>query len=150
MAERLHRSRTCFVCGTENPHGLGLQPMGDGKKVYVEYTPAEAHRGFSNAIHGGMTATLLDEVCGHAAGLAVDGKAATVELTITYLAPLRVAEPVRVEGWVTRRRGRVLHGRGQILAATSGKVLAEARGRFLALDERQLGRFTGRERPGAA
>jgi acyl-coenzyme A thioesterase PaaI-like protein len=149
--EPLHRSRSCFVCGTENERGLHLQPRKDGRKVYVEYTPAEAYRGFSSTIHGGLTAMLLDEVVGHAAGLAVDGKAATVELTITYKAPVRVGSPVRAEGWVAQRRGKVLFGRGRLISLAPGpdgkvgKVLAEARGRFLGLDEKLLGRFTGRD-----
>ncbi len=147
MDEPLHRSRSCFVCGTENARGLGLQPRRDGDKVSVDYTPEETYRGFSNTIHGGLTATLLDEVVGHAAGLAVDGKAATVELTITYRAPVRVGSPVRAEGWVSSRRGHGLYGRGRLVSTAEGQVgqvLAEARGRFRGLDAKLLGRFTGR------
>ena len=152
MDEPLHRSRSCFVCGTENARGLGLQPRKDGDKVYVEYEPSADFRGFSSTIHGGLTAMLLDEVVGHAAGLAVDGKAATVELNITYRAPVRVGAKVRAEGWVSQRRGHWLFGRGRLIAiaqpdgANGGgeQVLAEARGRFRALDDRLLGRFTGR------
>jgi hypothetical protein len=142
--EPLHRSRSCFVCGTENERGLHLQPRRDGKKVYVEYSPAADYRGFSSTIHGGMTATLLDEVMGHVAGLRVDGKAATVELTITYKKPVRVGSPIRAEGWIARKRGKWLYGRGRVLSMAegeAGRVLAEAKGRFIALDDRLLGRF---------
>jgi acyl-coenzyme A thioesterase PaaI-like protein len=144
MDEPLHRSRACFVCGTENPGGLGLQPMRDGKKVYVEYRPDVIYRGMSSAIHGGMVATLLDEVVGHAAGVACQGKAATAELTIVYKAPLKVGERVRAEGWYLRKSGRYLLGRGQIIALEgerTGRVLAEARGRFVMVDERLRKRF---------
>ncbi len=145
----LHRSRACFVCGTDNPDGLGLQPLGEGDKVYVEYTPEAAYVGMSSTIHGGMVATLLDEVLGNVAGLAVDGKAATAELNVTYRGPLRVGERVRAEAWVTRKAGRYVFSRGRILALVgerAGKVLAEGRGRFVVVDERLRQRFIDRPR----
>ena len=146
MRDALPRSQHCYVCGTDNPTAFKLAPHREGKKVVLAYTPAPGHRGFSNTIHGGVTATLLDEVIGHAAGILAEGKAATVELKITYKSPVRVGQAVRVEGWCHRRRGRYIYGQGRVLSlapADAGKVLAEGKGRFVVLDERLLGRFIG-------
>lgn len=143
MGEPIFRSRACFVCGTENPGGLNLAPEREGKKVVVRFTPADAHRGFSKAVHGGITASLLDEVVGVAAGQRTGGKCATVELSVQYRRPLTVGVEVRAEGWYVRRQGKLVLGAGRIVDG-GGNVLATARGRFLPLDERQLSRFIDR------
>ena len=130
------------MCGTDNPGGLNLALERDGHKVTLRFTPGRTHRGFSRAIHGGITASLLDEVVGVAAGQASGGKCATVELTVTYRRPVLVGVEVRAEGWAVRRQGRMILGAGQ-LTDPEGRVLASARGRFLPLDESQVAKFVG-------
>src|SRR5262249_2608434 len=103
MGEPVFRARGCFVCGTDTPAGLNCAPAREGRKVVVRFTPGEAHRGFSKAVHGGITASLLDEVVGVATGERAGGKCATVELAVTYRRPLLVGVEVRVEGWYVRR-----------------------------------------------
>jgi uncharacterized protein (TIGR00369 family) len=132
------------VCGTDNPGGLNVGPEREGKKVVLRFTPGDTHRGFSKAVHGGITASLLDEVVGVAAGQRTGGKCATIELTVAYKRPLLVGVEVRAEGWYVRRQGKLVLGAGQIVDGR-GQVLATARGRFLPLDERQVSRFVGRD-----
>jgi uncharacterized protein (TIGR00369 family) len=142
MAEPLYRARNCFVCGTDNPGGLNLAPQKEGDKVFVRFIPGDVHRGFSKAVHGGITASLLDEVVGVAAGQASGGKCATVELTVTYRRPVLVGVEVLAEGWPTGKEGRFMLAEGQV-TDSEGNVLATCRGRFLPLDDKQVGRFVG-------
>ena len=142
MGEPIFRSRAGFVCGTDNAAGLNLAPEREGNKVVVRFTPGEAHRGFSKAVHGGITASLLDEVVGVAAGQRTGTKCATVALSVQYRRPLTVGAEVRAEGWYVRRQGKAVLGAGRIVDR-AGNVLATARARFLPLDERQLSRFIG-------
>ena len=144
MGEALFRARGCFVCGTDNPGGLNLGPERDGKKVFVRFTPGDSHRGFSKAVHGGITASLLDEVVGVAAGQRADTKCATVELVVAYKRPLLVGVEVRAEGWYVRRQGKLVLGAGRVID-TAGNVLATARGKFLPLDDKQVSRFVGKD-----
>jgi uncharacterized protein (TIGR00369 family) len=143
MGDPVARSRRCFVCGTANPSGLGLAPEREGKKVVARFTPGEAHRGYAKAMHGGLTASLLDEVVGVATGERAGGMCATVELAVSYRRPVLIGVEVRAEGWYVRRQGKLLLGAGRLLDG-EGKVLATARARFLPLDERQLARFVDR------
>ena len=142
MGEPIFRSRGCFVCGTDNPGGLDLALEREGNKVVVRFTPRDTHRGFSKAVHGGITASLLDEVVGVAAGQRSGGKCATVELTVGYARPLLVGMEVRAEGWYVRRQGKLVLGAGRIVDG-EGRVLATARGKFLLLDAEQAARFVG-------
>jgi uncharacterized protein (TIGR00369 family) len=145
--EAIFRSRGCFVCGTDNPGGLNLAPMKDGKKVTFTFTPRREHLGFSKAVHGGITASLLDEVVGVACGLSADGKCATVELNVTYKRPVLEGVPVRAEGWYVRKKGRFVFGAGQLLDP-DGKVLATARLRCIPLQAEQIKRFVGESESG--
>jgi uncharacterized protein (TIGR00369 family) len=142
MGDAVFRSRHCFVCGTENPCGLNLAPERDGDKIVARFTPGQAHLGFSKAVHGGITASLLDELVGVACGIHVNEKCATVELSVTYRRPLLEGAEVRVEGWFVRREGKLAYGAGQVLDP-AGKVLATAQARFLILEEHQAKSFRG-------
>src|SRR5689334_3063379 len=112
MSTPVFRSKSCFVCGTENPAGLDLAPMRDGDKVILEFTPRREHLGFSRAVHGGIAASLLDEVIGVSCGIETDSKCATVELAVKYHRPLLEGVAVRAEGWPTGADGRFHRGEG--------------------------------------
>src|SRR5262249_3924973 len=140
MGEPVYRSRSCFVCGTANASGLNVAPKREGKKVVARFRPGDGHRGFPRAMHGGITASLLDEVVGIATGERAGVKCATVELSVAYRRPVMIGREVRAEGWYVRRRGKWLHGAGRVVDE-QGQVLATARACFLLLDERQLSRF---------
>jgi uncharacterized protein (TIGR00369 family) len=140
MGEPIYRARGCFVCGTENPGGLNVAPEREGHKVVARFVPGDAHRGYSKAVHGGITASLLDEVVGVAAGQRAGVKCATVALSVQYWRPLTVGMEVRAEGWYVRRHGKLVLGSGRVVDV-AGNVLATARGRFLPLDDRQLTQF---------
>jgi uncharacterized protein (TIGR00369 family) len=144
MPEPIFRPKSCFVCGTDNPGGLNLPLVREGKKVTLRFVPERQHLGFSRAVHGGITATLLDEVVGVACGERTDGKCATVELTVAYKRPVLQGVEVLAEGWYVRRQGRLVIGAGRLLDP-AGRVLATARGRFLVLDASQIARFVGAE-----
>jgi uncharacterized protein (TIGR00369 family) len=142
MGDPVFRSKGCFVCGTDNPGGLNLPLTREDGKVWLAFTPSRPHLGFSRAVHGGIVASLLDEVCGVACGLESDGKCATVELTITYRRPLLEGVAVRAEGWCDGRDGRFCLGAGRIVDG-AGHVLASATGKFLPLTDEQIAKFVG-------
>ncbi|MDW7650133.1 MAG: PaaI family thioesterase [Bacillota bacterium] len=52
----------CFVCGKGNPHGLQLEFWRDGDNYITEFYTDERYQGYSGVTHGGITATILDEV----------------------------------------------------------------------------------------
>ena len=142
MSEAIFRSKGCFVCGTDNPAGLNVGPTKEGHKVTLEFVPRREHLGFSRAVHGGITASLLDEVVGVACGQRTGGKCATVELTVSYRRPLLEGVAVKAEGWYLRRHGKLVLGAGQVLDP-DGRVLATCRGRFAPLGAEQVKRFVG-------
>jgi acyl-coenzyme A thioesterase PaaI-like protein len=52
----------CFVCGSENPDGLGLHIFQDGTDAVATFTPKSTHEGYPDRLHGGMVGMLVDEM----------------------------------------------------------------------------------------
>ena len=53
--------RNCFGCGTENHHGLRMEFQSNGVQLRSSLLMEPRFRGWSNLIHGGILATILDE-----------------------------------------------------------------------------------------
>lgn len=126
-------SRMCLVCGLEN--GLGLQARFydlDSQQVLALFTPADQHQGYPGRLHGGIAASLLDELIGRAIrsryGEEVWG--VTIELNTRYRQPIPLGEPIRAIARLTQESRRHFEGTGEILLA-DGSVAVEATGRYL-------------------
>ena len=52
----------CFGCSPDNKHGLRMTFIEDGDTVISEWEPREYMQGFFNVLHGGIQATLMDEI----------------------------------------------------------------------------------------
>ena len=123
-------TKSCFVCGEDNPHGLQLRSRIEDDRVVLDYTPRDRDRGWMHIVHGGITITLMDEVMTWAAMLAVRGACVAAELTSRLKRPVEVGQALRVEGLVTETRSRVVLTEGCILD-DHGQVLASATGKYM-------------------
>ena len=129
--KELPHTHSCFVCGESNPLGLNLRFYADGPIVQTRFTPRPEHIGFKQVVHGGIIATVLDEVMVWACVVTAKRLAYCGELTVRYLQPLRPGEEVLVTGeLVTNRRDKIFdaradfkNGAGQLLATATGKSL---------------------------
>ncbi len=130
-------TRSCFVCGQDNPHGLHLKSRVEDGRVVIDYVTREADLGYRHIVHGGIAMTLLDEVMTWAAILAARRVCVAAEMTARLKQPIRVGHALRVEGWVTRAASRVLLTEGRILGA-DGSILMAASGKYMPMPEDQL------------
>lgn len=123
----------CFGCGHQNQHGLRLafRVLDDGT-VEADYTAPEHFCGAPNVVHGGIQATLLDEIMGMAVHAATDEARTlhvTVDLKLRYRRPTPSGAPLTLRAHVTRVDGRDVFSEGQILDG-NGEVLTRAESRF--------------------
>jgi uncharacterized protein (TIGR00369 family) len=123
----------CFGCGG-NARGMRLAFEFDesSQRVIGRFRLGPEYQGATGFIHGGIIATVLDEVMSKLSRFS-NVRAVTAELTVEYLRPVRVDEELRVEGFATRRDGRELYQEGEIRNA-EGVLLARGRGRFVIID----------------
>jgi len=124
----------CFGCGGGNARGMRLAFEFDEsrQRVIGHFRLGPEYQGATGFIHGGIIATVLDEVMSKASRFS-NVRAVTAELTVEYLRPVRVDEELQVEGFATRRNGRELYHEGEIRNA-AGVLLARGRGRFVIID----------------
>jgi uncharacterized protein (TIGR00369 family) len=131
----LPHTKSCFVCGEANPHGLNLRSETDGRIVQAHFVPRQEHVGFRDTVHGGLIATLLDEVMVWACAVRTKKFAYCAELNVRFLIPLKPGErALAVAELVVDRRGRLFEANAK-LRSDSGKILATAAGKYLPIRE---------------
>jgi uncharacterized protein (TIGR00369 family) len=124
----------CFGCGGANALGMQLAFEQDDSthRIRGVFRIGAQYQGGPGFVHGGIVATLLDEVMAKVNRFEKD-IAVTAELTVEYLKPVRVEQEVTVEGWEVERNGRLRMRQGEI-RDSSGAVLARGRGKFVEID----------------
>ena len=117
----------CFVCGRKNPAGLYMQFYDNGKdEVLSEYTVAERYQGYPGIVHGGILASMLDEVVGRVAMIGDHHHfMVSVKLQVLYRHPVPVKTPLIIRGHIIRIRGRLGKAQGEIILP-DGKTACEA------------------------
>ena len=122
----------CFGCGPANPSGLKLRFYETDDGVESEYVVPSDLDGAPGIVHGGIQATLLDEVMCMTAYAKAGTGVVTGELTVRYLRPAPSGMPLLLAGRITQTRGRSFFIAGSIRLADGGEELTHARGRFFA------------------
>ena len=133
--QRQPGSALCFVCGTDNPHGLGATFFDDGVEVWTEVTPAEHHQSWPGVLHGGVVSAILDETIGRVAFLQ-DRWVQTAKLEIRFKRPAPLGVALVARGRLVQDRRRLMEMRGELRTVGSDDVLAEAQGVFVPLPDR--------------
>jgi len=125
----------CFGCGGANDAGMKLTfEQDNGKRRIVgRFVLGERYQGGGGMAHGGIIATLLDEVMGKVCRFR-EVRAVTAELNVEYLKPVNVENEIVVEGWETEQKGRNLFHVGEI-RNLAGDVLARGKGRFVIIGD---------------
>lgn len=129
--QELPHTHSCFVCGESNTIGFRLRFETDGRIVQTRFRPRAEHNGFKNVMHGGLIATVLDEVMVWGCAVATRQFAYCAELTVRFVHPARPGEElVAIGELAANRKGKVFEAKGT-LRDGSGKTLAEATGKYL-------------------
>jgi uncharacterized protein (TIGR00369 family) len=122
-------SRHCFVCGVQNPFGLGLHFADDGaSSVRAEFTVPEQFNGYPGVVHGGIVAAILDETSGRALlarGHDIRNLFVTLKMEIRYRQPTPTDTPLTAIGNIVKANASraVVHGE---IRLPDGTVTAEA------------------------
>ncbi|MCK9419150.1 MAG: PaaI family thioesterase [Nitrospirae bacterium] len=127
---QLRDNQRCYVCGKENPAGLGVDFEIDKERraISAKFTPSDIHQGYEGIVHGGILSTLLDEAMGKLT-VSLGIPAVTVEITVTFKSPAAPGEELFISGRLTHEIRRLIHAEAKI---ERGPVLiAEATGKLL-------------------
>lgn len=72
----------CFGCSPKNPVGLHLSFVLEGDEVIGKWTPTHNYEGWHNILHGGIQATLMDEIASWAVLSILKTSGFTVKMNI--------------------------------------------------------------------
>jgi uncharacterized protein (TIGR00369 family) len=129
----------CFGCGQANASGLRLKFRRVEGGVEAEYIVPDAYNGAPGIVHGGIQATLLDEIMGMTTHVALghdDGRIATTHMSVRYRRPAATNVPLLIRGRVVKREDPYLFLEAEIVDA-EGRVLTEAEARFKRLGDKR-------------
>ena len=82
----------CFGCSPFNEIGLQLDFWENGDELIATWRPRKSFEGWMGVLHGGIQATLLDEIAGWIIMIKMKTAGVTVEMNIDYLKPLAIAK----------------------------------------------------------
>jgi uncharacterized protein (TIGR00369 family) len=138
----------CFGCGPANPVGLHLDFLVAADQSVVSVpTLTDIFEGPPGMVHGGVTATVLDEAMSKS--VRVRGlTAVTRQMEVEYLRPVPSGGTFRVEGRLIRSEGRKHWTEARILDGRS-HVLATAKGLFIEVRASRLTPGQPEDRPEA-
>jgi acyl-coenzyme A thioesterase PaaI-like protein len=130
-------TKSCFVCGEDNPRGLRLRSRVEDGRVRLNYRTRMSDVGYRHIVHGGIAATLLDEVMTWAAILETERICVAAEFSVRLKAPLEVEQHILAEAWITRGSSRICYVESHILADNS-TVLLKGSGKYMPMPGEQV------------
>lgn len=137
-------ARDCFVCGMKNDFGLKTRFYEEGEELIAYFTPRHEHQSYPGRLHGGVAASILDEIIGRAMQIEdPDIWGVTTDLKIKYRKPLPLDCELKAVGRITSSNRMMFEGTGEILTP-DGKVAVSAHGLYMKLDVNNItdGDFT--------
>ncbi len=117
------------MCGQENSNGLKARFFHDGSCATTTVVTTPEFEGYRGMHHGGIVATLLDEVMIKAI-LAEEIYAVTAEMTIRFRRPAKTGVSLTYCGRITGRKGRTFFTTG-VVTDPDGNIIAEGTGKYI-------------------
>jgi uncharacterized protein (TIGR00369 family) len=126
------------VSGPANPSAVDVTIRRDGGEAVADVVFDRRFEASPGRVHGGITAAVFDDVMGYVN--VVDGVAAyTLELTVRYLAPMPLGQPVQFRARTTERDDRRSTVTAEARASDDDRLLADATATFAVLSPERLG-----------
>ena len=96
----------CFGCSPANTSGLQMTFYTNEVAVYSNITVPDHLCGWNNLVHGGVITTIMDEIMSWAAIYLLKRVAMTKSISVDFLKPVYVGNPLKAEGRVLDTKGK--------------------------------------------
>ena len=87
-----HESYNCFACAPNNPIGLHMEFFEEGDEIIAFWKPTPDFQGWIDTLHGGIQATLIDEIASWAVLRKLQAAGVTTQLNVRYRRPVLTTE----------------------------------------------------------
>lgn len=138
----------CFGCGQKNPLGLKMNFMESDDCLHAIWKPSAVYQGYNNILHGGIIATLLDEIGAWCVSVKIGTASVTSEMKIKFLKPVLINKgeiKIKAEIESHAEKNAILNC---YLFDGQSKLCAESVGKYFLFPEevaRKKYRYPGRE-----
>lgn len=133
--ETLPNSKSCFVCGLRNSSGLQLRFETDGVRVRTRFVPRPEHAGFVGVVHGGILATVLDEIMVWACAVQTRAFGYCAEMSVRFRSPARPGRKLEASAQlIENKRGRLYLAEAEI-RADANILVATATGKYMPIPD---------------
>lgn len=139
IVKHFENGKHCFVCGTENDAGVHAEYfLTDDGMVIGLATPRPCHQSYPYTVHGGVSASLLDDaLCRAIKSIEPDRWGVTVEFTTVYKRPVPYDAPLVVTAVLTDDGEKIFSSYGEIILE-DGTVAVTANGKFFKMSPDRL------------
>ncbi|MGB5989719.1 MAG: PaaI family thioesterase [Marinifilaceae bacterium] len=122
----IDKNYNCFGCSPHNDKGLKLEFYEEEEWIVSSWTPESDFQGYYNVLHGGIQATLLDEIACWAVNVQAKSAGVTTALNIKYRSTVFVnAGPIKIRAKVIERKRRLAKVHAELLTS-DGQIGSDA------------------------
>lgn len=129
MSSEFLMDESCFACGMSNDNGLKLDIAEHDDGVMARIEPPEWAQGYNRVVHGGIIATILDELAVWAA-FKKGHKSVTGELSMRIRKAMSVDSTYTASARVVKTKHRLIEAESKIVDE-GGELIASAVVRLL-------------------
>lgn len=87
----------CFGCAPNNPYGLKMEFYEDGDDIVCYWTAGDNYQGWLKTLHGGIQATLMDEIAAWVIARKLQTSGMTTAMNVKYSHPIATGEQEQLE-----------------------------------------------------
>jgi uncharacterized protein (TIGR00369 family) len=114
MNSRFFMDKSCFACGTDNDNGLKLEIRESTEGVSATINAPAWTQGYKDIVHGGIVATILDEMAVWAA-FKRGYKSVTGELLVRIRNPMKTDHTYSANARVTQIKHKLIKAESMIV-----------------------------------
>ncbi len=129
----------CLICGLDNTAGVraSFYNMEDGS-VGGLFTFRPEHQSYPGRVHGGMLATMIDELAGRVLWVDEPDKiGVTMDIEVKYRKPVPYDTPLKGRGQYVQKLSRAYSAKCEIMDM-DGNVLAEGIAKYLIMPAEKI------------
>ncbi len=116
----------CIACSPSNPIGFRLSFYEEGEFVKSEWQPTALYEGYPGTIHGGIQATLLDEIAAWTVYIKAKTSGVTSQINVKYKKPVSSQQSlITVQAQLVEMKRNLCFLKAQLLDE-KGEVCTEA------------------------